>query len=144
MTDDSRARFEAWFTEFRRELGDIRKAGAAPYTVALRSWIAATAAEREQREGEPLIDFKLRTDDEYRRAFISELHEQVTAERERGEARVEAIEAATIERCLATVPSNWCDVLLTGPDAPKGAWGCSDIERLLRAIRAALRALGEK
>ena len=41
------------------------------------------------------------------------------------------------------VPSNWCDSLLTGPDAalPKGyTFNCKDIERLLNGIRDRIRA----
>lgn len=37
------------------------------------------------------------------------------------------------------VPTNWCDSLLTGPDAAlsdnAGKWGCPDIERLLLGVK---------
>ena len=40
------------------------------------------------------------------------------------------------------VPSNWCDSLLTGPDAAlrKGyTFDCQDIERLLNGLRERIR-----
>jgi len=46
---------------------------------------------------------------------------------------------AIVSRLLREVPTNWCDPLLTGPDAALkgdgGTWGCPDIERLLGRIR---------
>ncbi len=51
MTKAERAAFEKWFTEFRSEFHDIRKAGSSPYTVSLRAWMVATktatSVERE-------------------------------------------------------------------------------------------------
>lgn len=40
------------------------------------------------------------------------------------------------------VPSNWLDPLLTGAQAVMGSppWGCPEVERLLRAIRARIEA----
>lgn len=49
------------------------------------------------------------------------------------------------ERCAKQVPTNWLDPLLTGPDAVlegTGPWGCPDIAKLLRAVKARI-ALGE-
>lgn len=46
-----------------------------------------------------------------------------------------------IEECAKCVPTNWCDVLLTGPDAPKGSLTNRDVERLLRGIQDRIRAL---
>ena len=48
------------------------------------------------------------------------------------------------ERAAKTIPTNWVDPLLTGEDAVLpgyGPWGCPDIERLLWALAAAIRAL---
>ena len=45
---DTRARFEAWFTDFRSQLGDTRKAGASPYSVALFSWKEATKSATDE------------------------------------------------------------------------------------------------
>lgn len=46
----------------------------------------------------------------------------------------------SFKSAAACVPTNWCDSLLTGPDAalPHGSheYGCADVERLLRAIKA--------
>ena len=45
---------------------------------------------------------------------------------------------------LDAIPSNWCDPLLTGPEAALhgkgGTWGCPDIERLLNGVRERLKA----
>lgn len=45
----------------------------------------------------------------------------------------------------ALVPTNWCDPLLTGPQAALhpnrvGKWDCRDIEALLRGIQDRIRA----
>ena len=51
-----------------------------------------------------------------------------------------------LEEAEKVVPANWLDPLLTGPNAilqGHGPWGCPDIERLLQALRAAIRALKE-
>jgi hypothetical protein len=41
------------------------------------------------------------------------------------------------------VPTNWCDPILTGPDAVLkgngGTWGCPDIERVLLAVKERIR-----
>jgi len=93
VTADTRAReaFEALHPKvvFDWEDGYPIPRGVFPHDCYFDKWdgfALATAAEREQRDGEPLIDYKLRTDDDYRRKFINELHKQVDAERERVEA----------------------------------------------------------
>lgn len=62
-------------------------------------------------------------------------------ELERKAAEAEAAVAAERERCASLVPTSWLDPLLTG----KGGMGqppysCPDIERLLSALAAAIRA----
>ena len=66
---------------------------------------------------------------------------------EQAEARAEAAEqdARTLAaKCAEAVPTNWCDPLLVGSEAclhgNGGTWGCPDIERLLRAIKARIDA----
>lgn len=39
------------------------------------------------------------------------------------------------ERCARMVPTNWCDALLTGPDAPKLPMDGPALEKLLLAIQ---------
>jgi hypothetical protein len=60
----------------------------------------------------------------------------IRAELEKLRQRCEAAEAA--------VPTNWCDPLLTGPNAAlgphAGKWGCPDIERLLAGVRNRIKA----
>jgi hypothetical protein len=58
-----------------------------------------------------------------------------------------ASEARLRQRCAAAevaVPTNWCDPLLTGPNAAlgphAGKWGCPDIERLLAGVRSRIKA----
>lgn len=46
-----------------------------------------------------------------------------------------------IEGCARCVPTNWTDVLLTGPEAPKGNFDARAIEQLLRGIQDRIRAL---
>ena len=46
-----------------------------------------------------------------------------------------------IEECASAVPTNWCDVLLTGPAAPKGPLDNRDVEQLLRGIQDRIRGL---
>jgi hypothetical protein len=46
----------------------------------------------------------------------------------------------TAEACLDEIPTNWCDSLLTGPNGIDIPAGCPDIEKLLQAIAAAIRA----
>lgn len=46
-----------------------------------------------------------------------------------------------IEECARLVPTNWCDPLLTGPEAPKGPLNNRDVERLLRGIQDRIRDL---
>lgn len=48
--------------------------------------------------------------------------------------------AAERERCAKCVPTNWCDSLLTGRDAPKPPLGERSIEALLRGIQDRIRA----
>ena len=46
------------------------------------------------------------------------------------------IAASEREACSTCVPSNWCDPLLTGPDAVVGkAVACQDIEAVLLAVK---------
>lgn len=49
------------------------------------------------------------------------------------------------QRLSDLVPTNWCDPLLTGPDAAlskgkAGKWDCRDIEALLRGIQDRIRS----
>jgi hypothetical protein len=54
----------------------------------------------------------------------------------------DVIRESTIDQCARAVPTNWCDALLTGPEAPgSGTWGPRDIERLLRGVQDRIRAL---
>jgi hypothetical protein len=59
--------------------------------------------------------------------------------------RAEAAERDAIAKCAEAVPTNWCDALLTGPDATLrgngGTWGCPDIERLLSGVRKRIAAI---
>ena len=105
MTADTRAReaFEALHPKvvFDWEDGYPIPRGVFPHDCYFDKWdgfALATAAEREQRDGEPLIDYKLRTDDDYRRKFINELHKQVDAERERTAATERALRVAIAEQ----------------------------------------------
>lgn len=53
-----------------------------------------------------------------------------------------ALSPVRSEPLLAAIPSNWCDPLLTGPNAvlPKGySYTPADVERLLNAIRERLQ-----
>lgn len=47
---------------------------------------------------------------------------------------------ARVRELEGCIPTNWCDPLLTGPDAAlsdnAGHWGCPDIERLLQGLRS--------
>lgn len=45
------------------------------------------------------------------------------------------------EGLVDSLPSNWCDPMLTGPNAALGSgpWGCPDVERLIAAIKQRLR-----
>jgi hypothetical protein len=62
------------------------------------------------------------------------------------DAEAEAVRAAVAqderERCAQLVPTSWLDPLLTGPRAVIGKppYNCPDIERLLSAVAAAIRA----
>lgn len=49
--------------------------------------------------------------------------------------------AAIIEECAKAVPSNWCDVLLTGAGAGPTPLDCRDVEKLLRGIQDRIRGL---
>ena len=57
-------------------------------------------------------------------------------------AAIESAVAAERERCAKLVPTNWCDPLLTGPDAPKTPLDCRGVEQLLRGIQDRIRAGG--
>jgi hypothetical protein len=60
-------------------------------------------------------------------------------------SRKKAIEiavAAERERCAELVPTNWCDSLLTGKDAPKLPLGGREVEALLRGIQDRIRKGG--
>jgi len=48
-----------------------------------------------------------------------------------------------VRECADAVPHTWLDNLLTGPNAvlEGGTWGCTDIERLLKAVKARILAL---
>ena len=50
---------------------------------------------------------------------------------------------ALIEECARKVPNNWCDALLTGPEAPKAgdSFDGRAIEQLLRGVQDRIRAL---
>lgn len=48
---------------------------------------------------------------------------------------------AVIDECARAVPGNWCDSLLTGPEAPKPPLDHRAVERLLRGIQDRIRAL---
>lgn len=61
-----------------------------------------------------------------------------TADDERDEMIAEAV-AAERERCAKLVPTNWCDPLLTGPDAPKGPLDNRGVEALLQGIQDRIR-----
>lgn len=54
-----------------------------------------------------------------------------------------AVEAMR-EECASAVPTTWLDPLLSGPDCvllgSGGTWGCPDVERLLSAVAARIRA----
>ena len=47
--------------------------------------------------------------------------------------------SAERERCARLVPTNWCDPLLTGKDAPKPPLDHRGIEALLRGIQDRIR-----
>lgn len=46
-----------------------------------------------------------------------------------------------VEQCAAAVPSNWCDHLLSGRDAPKLPLDGPAVERLLRGVAARIREM---
>lgn len=48
---------------------------------------------------------------------------------------------AVIDECAKCVPTNWCDALLTGPDAPKCPLDNQGVERLLRGVQDRIHAL---
>lgn len=64
---------------------------------------------------------------------------------EQAVAGMQAVAAQTREQDAQIVPTSWLDGLLTGPNAVIGSppYGCQDIERLLRAIKAAIRSAAE-
>ena len=50
-----------------------------------------------------------------------------------------------LEDLPKAIPTNWCDPLLTGPDAVmKSEYDCRDIEALLRGVQDRLRVNVEK
>lgn len=54
----------------------------------------------------------------------------------------DGVREATIKECAKCVPTNWCDALLTGPDAPRNLpFSNRDVEQLLRGIQDRIRAL---
>ncbi len=55
-------------------------------------------------------------------------------------AAIDAAVAAERERCANLVPTNWCDPLLTGKDAPSVPLDCPGVERLLRGIQDRIRS----
>ncbi len=127
MTNAERAAFEMWFTEFRSEFHDIRKAGSSPYTVSLRAWMTAieyaTAAEREARPDETIIEHRLRTDPEYCQLFIKEA----------SKLAVEAEREACAELCLQI----WRKASNTRPEYRQ-----NEISHGCLACNAAIRARG--
>lgn len=46
-----------------------------------------------------------------------------------------------IEECAKCVPTNWCDVLLTGPTASRPPLDNRAVEELLRGIQDRIRSL---
>jgi hypothetical protein len=62
-----------------------------------------------------------------------------SAERERDALAAEL--ARVREAVIGAVPMNWCDSLLTGPNAGKIPLDCPGVERLLRGIRDRIAAL---
>ena len=55
------------------------------------------------------------------------------------EAAIDQAVAAERERCAKLVPTNWCDDLLPGKDAPKGPLDNHGVEKLLRGIQDRIR-----
>ena len=45
-----------------------------------------------------------------------------------------------IRKCHDEIPTNWCDPLLTGPDAVIKESPCPEIEKLLKGVQARIRA----
>lgn len=56
------------------------------------------------------------------------------------DALVQDAVAAERERCANLVPTNWCDPLLTGPDAVRLPLDCPGVEKLLIGIQKRIRA----
>jgi hypothetical protein len=52
-----------------------------------------------------------------------------------------SIRNAIIDECARAVPTNWCDPLLTGPQASKTPLDGDGVEKLLRGIQDRIRAL---
>ena len=75
------------------------------------------------------------TTDQQRLVLVAALTDEIR------EAIQEAVASET-ERCALKVPTSWLDSMLSGEDAAvrKPPYGCPDIERLLHAIAAAIRA----
>jgi hypothetical protein len=55
------------------------------------------------------------------------------------------LKAAWVKKCADQVPTTWLDDLLTGPNkvlhGNGGTWGCPEIEKLCRAIKARILKL---
>lgn len=68
----------------------------------------------------------------------AELLERLTAEQ-----RLSAVFAETRKLAADQVPTNWCDPLLTGPNAVIKDLDCRQIEALLRGIQNRIRALAQ-
>jgi hypothetical protein len=54
------------------------------------------------------------------------------------------VRETTIKECANCVPTNWCDVLLTGPDAPRPPLDNRGVEQLLRGVQDRIRSLSRK
>lgn len=65
-----------------------------------------------------------------------------SAKAERQQAELDIIRRnAVIDECAKCVPTNWLDVLLTGPNAPKGPLDNRGVEQLLRGVQDRIRQL---
>lgn len=51
------------------------------------------------------------------------------------------IRESVIDECAKCVPTNWCDELLTGPNALRPPLDDRGVEQLLRGIQDRIRAL---
>lgn len=111
--------------------------------------ITRQAREREKRDSIPrytieqqsgTIYFRLIEDPngawvtfENHNALVTKLELRI----EQAESALRAVQQQTREACAKAIPTSWLDPLLSGPDAIlKPPYGCFEIERLLRAIKA--------